>query len=407
MVYFKYFIFIILFASQFAHATVGKGKQGLLYLPEAYGVGEGAYEIFAGTKYWQTTAVYDTTGAEVALESGDSFSKIDSDLNFRYGFSSHIDFKAGVLFRYNSSSATVGEGNATTTKDFTNQGVESFYGSLKYNFDSAPNSKMHYSFEFFYRQTSYTNQTFTAGQTLPDEIILGDDGTEFTVWMHSAYKRNRSDYLTASVGYNTPPNALSPEVVYKLASVWTHTKWALMLGVDGVYSLKGDDFTANPEDKPVMASGSSNLFNSINREYVLPYIGANRVFKSWRIGGRVGMIAAGASTDKGIEAGVHIAWSTQGAQEEDRKVGRFKEYLVEGTVLKLSPRGKFIKIDQGLSNDVTKGLRFDIYKTDFFGGNVLVAAGIAYEVGSDWAIIRLVKRYEKIQIKKGFTARGY
>ena len=119
------------------------------------------------------------------------------------------------------------------------------------------------------------------------------------------------------------------------------------------------------------------------------------------------MIAAGASTDKGIEAGVHIAWSTQGAQEEDRKVGRFKEYLVEGTVLKLSPRGKFIKIDQGLSNDVTKGLRFDIYKTDFFGGNVLVAAGIAYEVGSDWAIIRLVKRYEKIQIKKGFTARGY
>ncbi len=85
----------------------------------------------------------------------------------------------------------------------------------------------------------------------------------------------------------------------------------------------------------------------------------------------------------------------------------FKEYVVDGSVLKVSARGNFIRIDQGLSTDVEKGMKFDIYQTDYFGGNVLVASGIAYEVGADWSIIKLVKKYKEIEIKPGFAARGY
>ena len=89
------------------------------------------------------------------------------------------------------------------------------------------------------------------------------------------------------------------------------------------------------------------------------------------------------------------------------KIDAFKEYHVDGSVLKVSARGNFIRIDQGLSTDVEKGMKFDIYQTDYFGGNVLVASGVAYDVGADWSVIKLLKKYKEIEIKPGFAARGY
>jgi hypothetical protein len=66
-----------------------------------------------------------------------------------------------------------------------------------------------------------------------------------------------------------------------------------------------------------------------------------------------------------------------------------------------------VRIDQGLSTDVEKGTKFDIYQTDYFGGNVLVASGYIFEVGSDWSVIKITKKYNEIEIKPGFAARGY
>jgi len=92
---------------------------------------------------------------------------------------------------------------------------------------------------------------------------------------------------------------------------------------------------------------------------------------------------------------------------ESLKVESFKEYHIDGSVLKVSARGNFIKIDQGLSTDVEKGAKFDIYQTDYFGGNLLVASGVVFEVGSDWSVIKLTKKYKDIEIKPGFAARGH
>ena len=89
------------------------------------------------------------------------------------------------------------------------------------------------------------------------------------------------------------------------------------------------------------------------------------------------------------------------------KIDSFKEYIVDGSVLKVSARGNFIRVDQGLSTDVEKGMKFDIYQTDYFGGNVLVGSGIVFDVGVDWSVIKLTKRYNQIVIKPGFAARGY
>ena len=52
-------------------------------------------------------------------------------------------------------------------------------------------------------------------------------------------------------------------------------------------------------------------------------------------------------------------------------------------------------------------MRFDIFKADYFGGNILVASGVVFEIGGDWAIIRLNQVYRKMEIRPGFVARGY
>ena len=65
----------------------------------------------------------------------------------------------------------------------------------------------------------------------------------------------------------------------------------------------------------------------------------------------------------------------------------------------------FFKIDKGLSQDIVKGSRADIYKSDYFGGNVLIATGFIYESGPDWAIVKVVKRFKDVAIEKGFTVR--
>ena len=75
--------------------------------------------------------------------------------------------------------------------------------------------------------------------------------------------------------------------------------------------------------------------------------------------------------------------------------------------LKVSPRGKFVKIDRGVASDVEKGMKFDIYRTDYFGGNKLMATGVVYQAGADWSIVKLVKKYGAGSLKKGDTARGY
>ncbi len=91
---------------------------------------------------------------------------------------------------------------------------------------------------------------------------------------------------------------------------------------------------------------------------------------------------------------------------EERKLSEFKEYGIDASIIKTSPRGLFIKIDHGVAQDVEKGMRFDIYKTDYFGGNLLIAEAVAFEVGNDWAILKVVKTFRDVPIEKGQAARS-
>lgn len=356
-----------------------------------------AYSIEAAASVFTTSAYYDVNGTKEPMAPDSTYRMIDTDLKISYGISSNLE--ASLFAKIRSVSSSDG------TDDASNVGPESVGLEGKYAFE--PINAIRYAVGFRYRQTLYTNTRYTLPQVPPvDEVILGDDGSEYGVDFYATY-RGRPWILDFKIGYNSPPNELSSEILYKLEARYQFTKLGLFAGVEGIYSLKRDQFTDTPELKPVLSIGQSNQFNSINREKMAPYMGMHYAFDKFLFFLKGQTIVAGKSTDKGSLGMAGISWDSIGETAESVKIESFKEYNIDGAVLKVSARGNFIKIDQGLSTDVEKGAKFDIYQTDYFGGNLLVASGVVYEVGSDWAVIKLTKKYKEIEIRPGFAARGY
>lgn len=356
-----------------------------------------AYAINANASMFQTSSYYDTEGVETDLIDGNKYRLIDVDLGISYGVSKNLELTAMGRFRQVSS----------TTGELTNEnsGPESLGVEAKYAFETSGN--LRYAVGLHYRQTLYTNANYENVSLIPtDELILGDSGSEYGGDLYITYLSSPWKW-DAKIGYSSPANNVSDEVNYKLEGMYRFTRLGLLAGVEGIYSLKNDEFTETPTLKAVQATGATHLFNSVNREKVAPYLGINYAFDKFLMAIKGQTVMSGTSTDKGNTISLNIGWSSDGITPESVKVDSFKEYQVDGSVLKISARSNFIRIDQGLSTDVEKGMKFDIYQTDYFGGNVLVASGIVYEVGADWSIIKLVKKYKDIEIKPGFAARGY
>ena len=356
-----------------------------------------AYSISGMGSYFKSSAHYDTDGTQTEMGEGNTYSIADFDMGLSYGMSSSLEFTGLARFRKVSSTL-----NDVTTE---NTGIESLGVLGKYAF--APVGKGRYALGAYYRQTLYTNTKYYAVSNIPtDSIVLGDSGSEYGVNAYFTFLDNplKWDFL---VGYRSPANDLSDEVIYKAELMYRFTQLGLLGGVEGIVSLKKDQFGETPTLKPIQTVGAGRMFNSINREKMAPYIGANYAMENLLIGIKGQTVISGKSTDKGSTLLVSLDWTSKGVTKEEVKIDAFKEYNIDGSVLKVSARGNFIKIDQGLSTDVEKGMKFDIYQTDYFGGNVLVATGIVYDVGADWSIIKLTKRFNEIEIKPGFAARGF
>lgn len=382
-------LLLIAITSIEAHAANHRGGAELL--------NPGAYSVNTSAMVFQTSAYYNTEGEEVEKPEGQEFRLIDVDLNLNYGVSRNLEIGAAARFRMVSSTI-----NEVTTD---NSGPESLAAEIKYAFPQVGQSR--YAIGAHYRQTLYSNATYDDTLQLPiDEIDLGDGGSEYGVDLFWTYVGNPAKF-DARVGYSSPSNDLSEEITYKVEGLYRMSSLGLFAGVEGIYSLKKDEFSEDPLLKPAQSTGATLLFNSINREKIAPYIGAHLYLDKFIIGVKAQTVFAGSSTDKGHTIGVNLGWNSGGVTAESIKIDSFKEYNIDGSVLKVSARGNFLRIDQGLSTDVEKGMKFDIYQTDYFGGNVLVATGIVYEVGTDWSVIKLLKKYKDIQIKPGFAARGY
>ena len=374
-------------------------ESSLLYRSSATHVGWKAYEINLSGELWKTTSRIDSFGVEQPFVDSEDFGRFQGGLDFNYGIGKQLEVRLGLNYRQNTSVNVTGE-------SLTAAGLESLWAGAKYTIIT-PSSPWIFALDLQYRQTPFTTSKYIPGTVPTDELVLGDDGKELTAGLHLARKFSKTGNFSSFFAFNMPPNDLSQEVIYDTHFAWAWTKWAWIMGVEGIYSLGTDDFGSAADTKPQIASGSTYLYNSTNRERVMPYLQLNKAFSTWKLALRGGLAIAGQSTDLGYQMGLTITWSSKGVSKDERVISKFKEYEIEGTVLKVSPRGKFVKVDQGIAQDVEKGMRFDVFKSDFFGGNVLVATGVVYEVSSDSCIVKLIKRFNEIKIEKGFTARGY
>jgi hypothetical protein len=357
-----------------------------------------AYSISSALSILNTSAYLDYEGADVEMPAGSTYSLMDFDFGLSYGLSRNVEVTG--LARIRRVSSTI---NDTAIE---NSGIESIGVLGKYAFK--PIGKTRYAVGIYYRQTLYTNKKYENFTVPPsDELILGDDGSEYGVNLYLTHSSSKQLKWDGLFGYRSPGTDLSSELIYKLEGIYFLSKFGIYAGIEGIFSMKNDEFSDTPLLKPAVAIGSTRQFNSINREKMAPYIGGNYDFGKFSVGAKVQTIMAGQSTDKGTLLAFNVDWSTSGVTRESVKVESFKEYLVDGSVLKLSARGNFLKIDQGLSTDVEKGMKFDIYQTDYFGGNVLVASGVVYDAGADWSVIKITKTFKEIAIKPGFAARGY
>lgn len=359
------------------------------------------YELKYNLRYFSQSARFDMDGNELENTDENTFSLMDHDFEVSYGLGNSLELKG--LFRARAVSGTKLVNNETV--EASEMGPESLGGEILYSFKPIKNWK--YGVSLFYRQTLYTVEKGLPGSFTDKTVLtLGDDGSEYGGGFF--FSNGSKDWIMdGELQAVSPANNLSREVRYRLGVNYKTISWAFISGIEGVYAIGDDEFTDSPTTKPISAASNyTSLFDSINRQYVKPYIGINYAFKSFMVGLRGQTTMNPVSTDSGTEVLFNISTQSMGETAEKLKVERFKDYIIDGAVLKVSGRGNFIKIDQGLQSDVEKGKTFDIYQTDYFGGNELVAEGVVYEVGSDWSIIKLTKKYKNIEIRPGFSARG-
>ncbi len=375
-------------------------QENLVYRPFGEIIGFKAYEIELSASQFSSTSRIDEKGVEQVFINSQDFLLQEGNMTLRYGIGDKLEVRLGSRFRGIFNTTIVGE-------QVQNIGIDSVLAGIKYKLDKKVGSPWNFSLDAQLRQSSHSNSDYVPGTAPIDVVVLGDSGNTITAGVSFSRMYGTVTHFNLYTAFNLPPNSQSQEILYDSQNAFAWTKWALVFGVEGIYSLKTDDFYNDAISKPAVSRGETYLFNSINREFAAPYFMINKAFTKWKIGFKARSIVMGVSTDLGTEMGIYITWNSQGVTFADRKIGKFKEYDIEATVIKISPRGKFIKIDHGLSHDIDKGSRFDIFQSDYFGGNVLVGYGVVYQVGADWAIIKLLKKYADIKIIKGFTARGY
>lgn len=364
-------------------------------------LGKKGYQLGGSADYWSTSKRVDKDGKNVSFESGESFSRIQGSVFGSYGLTENLQVSGGARFRQNQSKSL----NSTTAQidNETSTGVESTWINLIYAFK--PVNQWHYTLEGSFRYRPFTNEE-TVG-TNKGSLILGDDGNEYSAGLGLTYASRTNNFLTVRGGYRNPGSDLSSEIYWQAEGALQWTYVALIAGADGVISNNNDPYNDDPQNRPVLTTGSTALYNGINRQFVAPYLGMNFALgQAWRIELRGSQVVSARSYDLGSGFGVSLIRrvDTKNGIKPDKV---FKDYDIEATVSKISPQKGYVVIDKGLSSDVQKGMKIDFYEFDYVGGNILLASGVVIQTKSDTSIVKVTHLYNtKKELKEGIIARG-
>lgn len=391
---------------RFISSLILLGFAGLLHAQTSYVaptkiLSKKGYQMGISGDYFRTSKRVDDKGTKIPYQDDESFTRTQGEFFGQYGLTDNLQIGGGVRFRQNQSKAF----NSATSlvEDESSSGVESTYLSLIFAFK--PVDRWQYTAEGLFRFRPFTNDESTT--TSRGNLILGDDGNEYQLGLGLTYNFPGLNYFTARGGYRNPGQDLSTEIYWQVEGALTWKQVALVAGVDGTSSMKNGAFEDDPTQRPNFYTGSTNLYNSINREYIAPYVGLNFALgNTWRMELRGSQVVSGKSTDLGTSFGASLIRrvDTNKLARVDR---RFKDYDFEANITKISPKKEFVVIDKGLSQNVEKGLKIDFYEFDYFGGNVLIAAGVVIQAKSEISVVKITQRYNsKKELKEGVVARG-
>lgn len=373
------------------------------YVPPAQVLSKKGYELMGQGRYWGSSSRYDTKGKEVPFNGSEAFSYFEGEVSGKYGATKELQLGIGATFRQNRATAEYPSGSGSYV-DTSSTGLQNIATQIQYGF--APVGRLYYALEAFFRYTPYTNASWD-GTNPKDAMVIGNDGNDYGVGVMMTYAHPNRNFLSARVAYRRPGSSQSTQVDWMTEGALDWTRFALVGGAMGVISVNNDAYSHDPENKPVVNTGGTYLYNSVNPQWIAPYAGLNIALgKTWRIEGRYQQIVSARAYDTGSLMTITLAHRVEAGP--DRQIDKaFKEYTLEANVTKVSPKKQFTILDKGLSSGVQTGQHFDCFQDDYTGGSVLIARGVVIKIGADQAVLKLTTRFStKVEIKEGGVCRA-
>ena len=365
------------------------------YISATSTLGQGNFALTLQGRQVLSVGTFDKDGNTYDFQLGENYERFEYRGIARYGITSQLEVRGGGNYRQNYSWDEDGQRSDVRGPQWAMLG-------LRYSFILGPRATLAVDTEVRHLLDGKDDAA----------LQLGNEGRTFRLATAMTNRLPHNIYLTTQSGFVMPAKDQSPEIDFDLSAYWNRRLFAIGAGFDGILSLGQDDYTDNPTDKPPLTSplGNTQTINSINRSYYRAY-GALQLalFKGWRLELRTGRVLGGTSWDQQgfTELGLSYRHGSKEEIRERRVRQTFKQYEIDALVLKVSPKGTLVKIDKGASSNVEKGMRFDIYETNFQGKNVLLAAGRVFKVKAETAIVKILKFYrEGAPIKAGNAARG-
>ena len=346
----------------------------------------------------------DHEGRAEKRQGGEGYQRFEYEAVLGYGISRALMVRLGTQYRKNVSISRGGT-------EFGAAGLESVMLGLRYAL--AQSARYSFAWDVEARQllakaVGSPLEADEGGRDQAGNIALGDEGQFFRIGLAGDWQWGEKFLVAGDLGVVAPAKDQSLEAAFDVALYLRRRQFAIGLGVEGVVSLGGDEFSDAPEQKPLKAAGLTATINSVNRSYTEAYGRIDLALSDgWSLQLLGGQTIAGASWDNRLFAQAGIVYRSVDKTVDRQVKQQFNQYAIEGEVTKVSSRGGLIKVNRGLSHGVAKGMRFDIYRVDYVGGNVLIAAGRVFKVGASACVVKLLKFFTQgAKIEQGYVARG-
>ncbi len=406
----KFLIPIVLFvltSTQVFGLDYLKSKRGVkkhiplpAYYSSAQNLSKNTWAFELKGDFFNSNSKVTDTGEEVEYQDDEHFNRWQVSPKIKYALTENFQMEASLRYRSNSSGIVT---DSNELIELTSSGIESYQAGIKYAFDRI--GRWQVALEAATRQSAYSREEYNASNENLT-MVLGDRDGQVFLGGHMSYLTPSKNYFNISTLYNLPTD-FSSEVLFDVHYSVVGESLALILGVKGVYALANGPFSGDPASKPNMHTGNTQIYNGVDRQFYEPYVQLNWAFaQKWQLSFGGSVVQALNAYDNGYRGFGGITYFIPGTSPVKQKLKKFKTYSIEATVIKISPKGGFVKIDQGIASEVKKGMKFDIYENDYKGGNVLLATGRVYQVSADAAIVRIEKKYTSKNIQQGNVARA-